>query len=127
MDIKGMMGAAQKLTESAGGLAGKFLDEFNEALPTVHALGLNVRDLHVGMGLPPEIAAKLTGSVDAMDVAKIKDLAEKNRDKSALVALLKTLEAAYNIKDQLRDLHFQGVEIDFTLGLSPKINVGFVQ
>ena len=127
MDMKGIMGAAQKLTDSAAGVAGKFLDEFNETLPTVHALGLDVRDLHVGMGLPPEVSAKLIGAVDAMDVAKIKELAEKNTEKKTLVTLLKTLEVAYNIKDQLKDLHFKGVEVNLTLGLSPKINVGFIQ
>jgi hypothetical protein len=43
------------------------------------------------------------------------------------VAILKTLQAAYNVKDQLGDLGLKGVEIDMTLGLPPKIGVAFVK
>ena len=127
MPLKDLVGKAQELTGSASEVAGKFLDEFNEALPAMRALGLTVRDLHVAMGLLPEIGAKLIGSVDTINVAKINELIDKEKEKKTLVAVLKTLQAAYNVKDQLGDLGLKGVEIDMTLGLPPKIQVGFVK
>jgi hypothetical protein len=127
MPLKDLVGKAQELTGSASEVAGKFLDEFNEALPAMRALGLTVRDLHVGMGLIPEIGAKLIGSVDTINVAKINDLIGKEKEKKTLVAVLKTLQAAYNVKDQLGDLGLKGVEIDMTLGLPPRINASFVK
>jgi hypothetical protein len=36
------------------------------------------------------------------------------------------LLAAYNIKQQIADIPFKGVEIDLTLGLPPHIGVAFV-
>ena len=125
MDLKSFVDKAEGLKNVAADAAGKLLDDLNEAIPAMHGLGLDVRDLHVEMGVPPEIAAKLVGAVENIDVAKIKELAAKNTEKKLLVTLLKTLETAYNIKDQLKDLRFKGVEIDLKLGLSPKINVGF--
>lgn len=126
MGLKDLMSSTQSLTGSASETAGKFLDEFNEAIPTMRALGLTVKDLRVGMGLLPEIGAKLTGSVDSINVAKLHELMEKHKEKKTLTALLKGLEAAYNIKDQLGDVNLRGVEIDFTLGLPPKIHVAFM-
>jgi len=126
MDLKGLVNKAEGLKNVAADAAGKLLDDLNEAIPTIHGLGLDVRDLHLEMGVPPEITAKLVGAVESIDVAKIKDLAANNTEKRLLVTLLKTLETAYNIKDQLKDLHFKGVEIDLKLGLSPKVNVGFL-
>jgi len=52
--------------------------------------------------------------------------ADSNAESKAIVLLLKTLQTAYNFKDQLKDLRFKGVEVDLTLGLSPKVNVGFL-
>jgi hypothetical protein len=127
MALKDLASKAQELTGSASEAAGKYLDEFNEAVPTMRALGLTVRDLHVAMGLLPEIGAKLIGSVDTINVAKINELIDKEKEKKTLVAVLKTLQAAYNVKDQLGDLGLKGVEIDMTLGLPPKIQVGFVK
>jgi hypothetical protein len=127
MGLKDLAGKAQELTGSASEAAGKYLDEFNEALPVMRALGFTVRDLHVAMGLLPEIGAKLIGSVDTINVAKINELIEKEKEKKTLVTVLKTLQAAYNVKDQLGDLGLKGVEIDMTLGLPPKIGVAFVK
>ena len=126
MAFKDLMGKAQELTGAAAETAGKFVDEFNEALPTMRALGFTVRDLRVGMGLMPEIGAKLVASTDSIDVGKIKDLIAKHPDNKTLVAALKALETAYNIKQQIGDIPVKGVEIDITLGLPPHIGVAFV-
>jgi hypothetical protein len=120
------MGKAQELAGTVNEAAGKIMDEFNEALPTMRALGFTVKDLRVGMGLLPEIGAKLIASTDTVDVKKIKELIEKNSENKTLVAALKGLQTAYNIKQEVGDLPCKGVEIDMTLGLPPHIGVAFV-
>jgi hypothetical protein len=126
MQFKDMMGKAQELTGTATEAFGKVLDEFNETLPTMRALGFTIKDLRAGMGLVPEIGAKLIASIDTIDVKKVKELIEKRPDNKILVGMLKALQTAYNIKQQIGDLPFKGVEIDVTLGLPPHFGVGFV-
>lgn len=126
MQFKDIMGKAQELTGAATEAAGKVVDEFNETLPTMRALGFTIKDLRAGMGLVPEIAAKLIASTDTIDVKKVKELIEKHPENKILVGMLKALQAAYNIKQQIPDLPLKGVEIDVKLGLPPHFGVGFV-
>src|SRR4051812_23364948 len=101
MAFKDLMGKAQELTATVSDAAGKLLEEFKEALPTMRSLGFSVQDLRVGMGLVPEIWATLVASADAIDPSKLKELIDKNAEKKILVTALKSLEAAYNIRQQL--------------------------
>jgi hypothetical protein len=126
MEFKSLMGKAQELAGQATDTAGKMLDDFNEALPTMRALGFTVRDLHVGMGLLPEVGAKLVASADSIDAEKLDKLIEKHGEKKVLVTALKGLLAAYNVKKQVPDIPFRGVELDLVLGLPPRVNVAFV-
>jgi hypothetical protein len=126
MDFKNLAGKAQELASAAADAGGKFVDEFNEALPTMHALGFTIKDLRVGTGLTPEIGAKLIASTDTVDAKKIKELIDHNPDNKTVVGILKALLMAYNIKQQIGNLPFKGVELDVTLGLPPHINVAFV-
>ena len=126
MALTDLVGKAKELTGAAADAAGKIVDEFNEALPTMRALGFTVKDLRVGTGLVPEIGAKLIASADTIDVKRIKELIDKHPGNKTLVAALKGLELAYNIRQQIVDLPFKAVEIDITLGLPPHIGVAFV-
>jgi hypothetical protein len=126
MAFKDIVNKAQDLTGSATEATGKLLDEFNEALPTMRALGFSVSDFRVGMGLLPEIGAKLVASTDTVDVKKINELIEKQKERKTLVTLLKGLEAAYNVRQQIGSIPFKGIEIDMTLGLPPRVGIGFV-
>jgi hypothetical protein len=126
MDFKKLKDAATTLAGSANEGVAKLLDELNETLPTMRALGFTVKDLRVGMSLVPEIGAKLVASTDTIDVKKIQELIEKNSEKKMLVTALKGLETAYNIKQEIGNLPFKGVELDFTLGLPPRVSVAFV-
>jgi len=126
MAFKDLVGKAKDLAGTAAEAAGNLVDEFNEALPTLRALGFTIKDLRVGTGLLPEIGAKLVASTDTIDVAKIKSLIDKHPDNKTLVGALKALELAFNIRQQIGDFPFKGVEIDITLGLPPHIGVAFV-
>ncbi|HUB33040.1 MAG TPA: hypothetical protein VMA31_08425 [Bryobacteraceae bacterium] len=126
MGWKDLKDKAQELANTATDVAGKAVDEFNEALPTLRGLGFTVKDLRVGMGLVPEIGAKLVASTDTVDPKKIKELMEKNPENKVLSGALKALLAAYNIKQEIGDIPFKGVEVDVTLSLPPHIAVGFV-
>ena len=126
MPFKDVLGKAKELAGTATEEAGKLVDGFNEALPTMHALGFTIKDLRVGTGLLPEIGAKLIALTDTIDVKKIKELIDKHPENKTLVGALKALELAFNIRQQIGDFPFKGVEIDVTLGLPPRIGVAFV-
>lgn len=49
MPLKDLMGKAQELAGNAAEASGKFVDEFNETLPAMRALGCTIKDMHVGM------------------------------------------------------------------------------
>jgi hypothetical protein len=93
MPFKDLVGKAQDLTGSVTEATGKLLDEFNEALPIMRALGFSVADFRVGMGLLPEIGAKLIASTDTVDVKKIDELIQKHNERKMLVNVLKALQA----------------------------------
>ncbi len=103
----------------------RMLDEFNDALPTMRALGFGVEDIRINMGLLPEITAKLVADASSVDIAAIDVMIEKNSGQKTLVLLLKALQTACNVRNQLDDLGLRGVEINVTLGITPRISVGF--
>jgi predicted regulator of amino acid metabolism with ACT domain len=125
MGLNDMLGKARELTNSASELVIKLLDEFNAALPTMKALGFSVEDLQVGMGLLPEVHAKLVAAADKVDVKAIDGMIEKKSEQKTLVAVLKALQTAYNVRDQLGDLGLKVIEIGLTLGIPPKVSIGF--
>jgi hypothetical protein len=79
------------------------------------------------MGLLPEVHAKLVAAADKVDVKALDGIIEKKSEQKTLVAVLKALQTAYNVRDQLGDLGLMGVEIDVTLGLPPKVAIGFMK
>lgn len=105
----------------------KMLDDFNQAIPTIKGLGFSIKDIKAEMGVSPKVKAKLTASVEAMDGEKIQELIDDNSDKKFLVLVLKGFLAASNIKDQLSDLDFKGVEAKIKLGMPPSISVSFME
>ncbi|MEI8029381.1 MAG: hypothetical protein WCH35_06340 [Comamonadaceae bacterium] len=117
----------EKLKEGAAGAvankAHEVLQEFNNTLPTLKALGLSVSNISFGMGLVPEIKATFTGSVEALEPDKIKDLMEQHRDKKTLIAILEVLRTAGTFKEQLSELPVTGIKVDVTLGIPPKLAV----
>lgn len=127
MDLKSLRDRAQGLAGSASEAFSNALDEFNAALPTLRALGFNVEAIEVKMGLLPEISARLTAAVADVDVKALDSLIKKKSEEKTLVALLKALQTAYNVRDQLGDLGLRGVEIDLTLGIPPHIDIAFMK
>jgi hypothetical protein len=125
MGLKDMMSKAQELSGAVSDTAGRYLDEFNEALPTMRALGFTIRDFRMGMGLIPEVMCKLIASMDTVSMDKIQELITKHSEQKLLIALLKALEAACHMREQLGEASFKSVEMELTLGLPPRIAVGF--
>jgi predicted regulator of amino acid metabolism with ACT domain len=125
MDFNNMLDKTRKLTDTTSEAASKFLDEFNAALPTIKALGFSVQDVRMSMGILPEIHAKLIAAAADIDVKTLDELIQKKSAQKTLVAVLKGLQTAYNVRDQLGDLGLSGVEIDLKLGLPPSIGIGF--
>ena len=126
MAFKDLMDKAKDAASGVTDAAGKLVDEFNQALPTMRALGFTVKDLRVGSGLTPQIGATLVASTDTIDVAKIKTLMDQHAENKILVNALKALELAFHVKQQIGSIPFKGVELDVTLGLPPHVGVAFI-
>jgi hypothetical protein len=118
--LKGVSGGAiEKVNELIG--------DFNDAMPTIKALGLSVSNFRIGMGIIPEIGATLLGSVEALDAGKIKELIEKHQDNKILKSILEALRSASNFRELLGELPFKGVKVNVDISLPPKIDVNLLQ
>jgi len=102
------------------------LKEFNELVPTLRALGLGLSDVSLKLGLPPEISASLTGSIEALDRDTIKELIEHHRGNQSVTIILEALITASNFKEQLVDLGFKGMKLDVRLGMFPSVKLGLL-
>jgi hypothetical protein len=125
MDFSNVLERTRKLTDTTSEAVSKFLDEFNAALPTIKALGFSVQDIQVSMGILPEIHAKLIADAADVNVETLDQLIKKKSEEKTLVAVLKGLQTAYNVRDQLGDLGLSGVAIDVKLGIPPSVGIGF--
>lgn len=126
MGFKDLVGKAQELAGTVGDVADRLLDELNEMLPILLGLGFTIRGLHVNIGLTPEVSATFVSSTDTIDPGVVQDQIEKNAGKRLIVTTLKGLLAAYHVRRQVPDLPVKGIELELTLGLSPKVDVRFV-
>jgi predicted regulator of amino acid metabolism with ACT domain len=127
MEFNNMLNKARDLAGPASETISRLLDEFNAALPVMQALGFSLEDIQVTMGLLPEISAKLIAATDKVNVKVLDEVIKAKSEQKTLVAVLKALQTAYNVRDQLGDLGLKGVEIDIKLGLPPKISIGFLK
>src|SRR5687768_10691430 len=87
------------------------LREFNDLIPTLRALGLGFNDVSLKLGLPPEISATLTGSVDVLDRESIREVMDKHKENKTLTVILEALVTASNFKEQLTGLGFRGLAL----------------
>jgi hypothetical protein len=104
----------------------KMLDDFNAALPTMKALGLSVADLDFKIGWLPSVSATLRGSFNDMDAVKIRHLKEGSGDNKVLASILQALEMASNVKNLVRSIVVEGVEVYVRLGLNFAVDVKFI-
>ena len=102
------------------------LREFNDLIPTLRTLGLGFSDVSVKLGLPPEISATLTGSVDVLDRESIRQLIDRHHDNKTLTVILEALVTASNFKEQLIDLGFRGLALHVRLGMFPSVKLGLL-
>ena len=126
-------GFMDKLKGAAAGAVGagvekaqEIMREFNDAIPTIQALGLSVKNISFGMGLVPEIAATLVGSVEALDRGKIEELLKHYQKNRTATFVLEALRTASSFKDQLSQIGITGIKIDLKLGVPPKVEVGLL-
>jgi hypothetical protein len=127
MDFNSVLDRTRTLTDTTSEAVSKFLDEFNAALPTIKALGFSVVDIQVSMGILPEIHVKLIAAAASIDVDRLDEMIKKMSGQKTLVAVLKGLQTAYNVRDQLGDLGLSAVAIDLKLGIPPSVGIGFLK
>jgi hypothetical protein len=114
------------LVAQSAAKAQELLRDFNDALPKIKALGLSVESVGIKVGVPPEISARLVGSVAALDGEEIKKMASASAENKLLSALLEALRTAANVKDYLQQVGFKGLRADVRLGLLPSVEVGLL-
>ena len=102
------------------------LREFNDLVPALRTLGLGFSDVSVKLGLPPEISATLTGSVDVLNRESIRALIDKHKENKTLAVILEALVTASNFKEQLKDLGFRGLALHVRLGVFPSVKLGLL-
>jgi hypothetical protein len=127
---EGFMGRLKGAAAGAVGAgvekAQEIMREFNDTIPTIRALGLSVRNISFGMGLMPEIAATLIGSVDALDREKIDELLRQHQKNKTATFVLEALKTTSNLKEQLSQFGIRGIRVDLKLGVPPKVEVGLL-
>jgi len=104
----------------------RVLTEFNELVPTLRGLGLGITDVSLKVGMPPEISASLTGSVDALDHDVIKALIARTTSNRTVTIVLEALLTASNFREQLEELGFRGLRLDVRLGMFPSVKLGLM-
>ncbi|MDH5562944.1 MAG: hypothetical protein OEY91_04875 [Nitrospirota bacterium] len=117
----------QELFGKAKEKVDRMLAEFNAALPVLEALGLSLKDFKMGMGIIPEIQAKLVGSLEDVKEDKIEEMIEQYQDNKTLTTVLKALKMAASIRKRVEGIPFTGIEVGLKLGLPPNVSVGFVE
>ena len=104
----------------------RVLAEFNELVPTLRGLGLGISDVSLKLGMPPEISAALTGSIDALEHDVIKELITRHQGNQTVKIVLEGLLTASNFRAQLVDLGFRGLKLDVRLGMFPSVKLGLL-
>ena len=117
----------QELFGKAKEKVDRMLAEFNAALPVLEAMGLSLKDFKMGMGLIPEIQAKLVGSLEDVKEDKIDSMVEQYQNNKTLTTVLKALKMAAGIRRKVDGIPFTGIEVGLKLGLPPNVSVGFVE
>ncbi len=103
------------------------LAEFNAALPIMEGLGLSLKDFKMGMGIVPEIHAKLVGNLEDVQEHKLDAMVEQHQENKTLTTVLKALKMATGVRKRVEGIPFTGIEVGLKLGLPPNVSVGFVE
>ena len=111
----GVEGALDKTNE--------MVRELNDTISIIKTLGISAKDISFGMGVPPDMKAKLIGSVDALDQDKIKKLIEDHQKNKTVILILEALKTVSILKDLLPDVPVRGIKIELKLGITPKVDV----
>jgi hypothetical protein len=116
MDLIAVLTSAKKKME-------KMVDDFNAALPTMKSLGLSVVDLDLNIGWLPSISVTLRGAFADMDVVRIRHLREGSGDNKVQIAILRALETAANVRNLVKGVPIDGIEVRVRLGLNFAVDV----
>jgi DNA mismatch repair ATPase MutL len=129
MDLKKGVSDLKSVKEKAGDLGGavkakidESLEEFKKAIDLFGKFGFKVGKFKVDMGALPEITTSVSGSLEGVQLEKIKQLVEEHKDNKFLSSMLKALVAAKEVRDRVELPYFTGVKLDIKLGVPPKIS-----
>jgi hypothetical protein len=123
MDLKDLIRRGkEELSGAAMEKMTEWLDDYKKAIAVIETFGFTVGKFKVGMGIPPEVQASVSGSIENIHPDKLKTMVAEHSGEALLVSLLKALILSKQIWEQL-DLNLTGVILRITLGVPPKIEV----
>jgi len=121
----GLAAKTGDLATQAAGQVDELVRQLNEALPKLQAVGFSVEDVSIKMAVPPEFAARIIGKVEALDEARLGEMAKAAGDNKLLASLFEALKTAAGFKKKIAVV-FKGVKLDVKLGLLPSIHVALL-
>jgi len=99
------------------------LVEYKHVLSILSSFGLRVGKLHITIGAFPEVSTTITGSLNDVDIKRIKELMDANIEKKLLHAILSAILTTAHIRDVVELGNLGGFKMDIVLGIPPKICV----
>ncbi|NRB42175.1 MAG: hypothetical protein HRU20_27510 [Pseudomonadales bacterium] len=105
----------------------EILEDFKQSIPLLKAIGISVNTVQFDFAAPPQLLASLAAKIDDTDPEVIQEYIDLHADKSLLVLILKGFMGAFEIRDKLECLGFNGLEADLKLTVPPSISVRMLE
>jgi hypothetical protein len=99
-----------------------WLDDYKKAMAVMETFGFTVGKFKIETGFPPEVQTSLSGSIENIHPAQLKQMMEEHKGESLLASFMQALIVTRQIWERV-DLKLQAVTLKVTLGVPPKIDV----
>lgn len=98
----------------------EMLAEFTEMLPTLRTAGYSLKNVDIGLGIPPKVVAKFSGNGGV-----VPELKDDGTERPLTVLLVKAIHQATNLQSAItiKGLRPSGLSVE--IGLVPRIVVTF--
>lgn len=100
------------------------IDELSSGMPLIEQAGFEVKDVTIGLGIPPEVVItfKKHRTVSSED---IEQLIEANADKKILGPILQALLTANNIQSKITMGRFKFSGVAIKVGIPPEVSLRY--
>ena len=100
------------------------IDELSSGMPLIEQSGFEVKDVTIGLGIPPEVVITFKKH-HAVSSADIERLIEANADKKILGPILQALLTANNIQSKITMGKFTFSGVAIKVGIPPEVSLRY--